>query len=172
MILFPAARLLSVVRVRLEEGATVLAGETVLAHDPEGRGGCFDQMRSELHVHTDGGQMAVCDRWIMYGERWTRPVPGVTGGHRVQGTLFILHRASASPTLIDRIRAVLPEHPRLYIGASRLPNDCGVMVRALASDEPLLQTTLSALRDVARTFFLEKGTEAQECSRSRPGAAG
>ena len=80
--------------------------------------------------------------------------------------MLILRRGGSTLTLIDCVRAVFPEHPSLYIGASRLPNDCGVIVRALSTDEPLLRSTLRAVRDAARTVLLEKGTVAHKPERA------
>jgi urease accessory protein len=167
VILFPAARLLSSVQVRLHEGASLLVGEVVLAHDPEGQGLGFERFHSLLKVYTADEALAMRDRWLVDGAGWSQRLPGITGPHRVQATLFILHRGGLPSALLDRVRAALPEDPALYAGASRLPNDCGMMVRALSSDEPLLQAALLAVRNVARTVLLETGTVTQERGRTR-----
>jgi urease accessory protein len=160
LILFPAARLMSSIRVRLHERASVLAGEIVLAHDPHGLNRCFDRLHSVLTVHAADETLLVRDRWSMHGDRLARRLPGITGPHRAQGTLFVLRRGSGAQALLDRVRAVLPEHPAFYVGASRLPNDCGVIVRALSGDEPLLRASLTAVRDAVRTLLCETGTVA------------
>jgi len=166
VILFPAARLLSAIRVQLWEGATALVSEVMLAHDPQGLNRCFDQLHSTLSVHAGDGPALVRDRWVMHGHRFAQRLTGITGPHRAQGTMLILRRGGSTLTLIDCVRAVFPEHPSLYIGASRLPNDCGVIVRALSTDEPLLRSTLRAVRDAARTVLLEKGTVAHKPERA------
>jgi urease accessory protein len=162
LILFPGARLMSSVYVRLHERASVLAGEIVLAHDPQAQGRCFDRLQSVLVVSADDGALLLRDRWTMRGDLLTQRQPGITGPHPAQGTLFALSRTRDVQMLLDRVRAVLPASADLYVGASRLPSDCGVVVRALSSDEPLLRATLHAVRDVARTFLLETGTVTNE----------
>jgi urease accessory protein len=158
LILFPSARLTSTVDVVLNEQSSVLAGEIVLTHDPEGLDRSFDRLHSALTVRTEDGTLLMRDRWTMPGALLSLKVPGITGPHRAQGTLFVLRRSEHMEALIDGVRAVLPEHPRLYIAATRLPNNCGVMVRALCGDEPLLHTALRLVRDAARTLLRETGT--------------
>jgi len=160
LILFPAACLTSTVDVRLYERSSVLAGEIVLAHDPQALDRSFDRLHSTLTVRSEIGALLMRDRWTMPGSRLTHRLPGITGLHHAQGTVFVLHRGGNAQALLERVRAVLPEHARLYIAATRLPNDCGVMVRALGADEPLLRTALRTVRDVARTWFDETGTVA------------
>jgi urease accessory protein len=172
VILFPAARLLSAIRVELSEGATALLSEVMLAHDPQSLNRCFDQLHSTLSVHEGDGPALVRDRWIMHGDRFARRLAGITGPHRAQATMLILRQGGSTATLIDCVRAVFPEHSSLYIGASRLPNDCGVIVRALSSDEPLLRATLRAVRDAARTVLLEKGTVAHKQERAASRSTG
>jgi urease accessory protein len=169
VILFPAARLLSSIRLELGQGATALLSEVMLAHDPQGLSRCFDQFQSILSVHARDGPALVRDRWIMHGDRFAQRLAGITGPHRAQATMLILRQGGGTASLVDCVRAVFPEHPSLYIGASRLPNDCGAIVRALSTDEPLLRATLRAVRDAARTVLLEKGTVAhkQEPAASR-----
>jgi urease accessory protein len=162
LILFPGARLTSSVYVRLHERASVLVGEIVLAHDPQAQGRCFDRLQSVLVVSADDGALLVRDRWTLRGEVLTQCRPGITGPHAAQGTLFVLSRARDAQMLLNCVRAVLPASADLYVGASQLPSDCGVVVRALSSDEPLLRVALHAVRDVVRTFLLETGTVMNE----------
>jgi urease accessory protein len=160
MILFPSARLISTVDVVLHERSTVLAGESVFAHDPQGLDRGFDRLHSALTVRSENGTLLMRDRWTMPGARLTLRSPGITGAHRAQGTLFVLRRGADTQALVDGVRAVLPVQPPLYIAATRLPNDCGVMVRALCEDEPLLHAALRRVRDAARTLLRETGTVA------------
>jgi len=160
LILFPAATLTSTVHVRLHEHSSVLAAEIVLAHDPQALNRSFDRLHSTLTVHSESGALLMRDRWTMPGIRLTQRTPGITGSHHAQGTLYVLHRGANAQVLVERVRAALPDHARLYIAATRLPNDCGVMVRALGADEPLLRMALRSVRDVARTWLDETGTVA------------
>lgn len=158
LILFPSARLTSTVDVVLHERSSVLAGEIVLAHDPEGLDRSFDRLHSALTVRSENGALLMRDRWTMPGARSSLRVPGITGAHRAHGTFFVLRRGANTQALVDGIRAVLPDQPALYIAATRLPNDCGVMVRALCEDEPLLHAAWRLVRDAARTLLRETGT--------------
>jgi urease accessory protein len=158
LILFPEAHLISSIDVQLHPGSCVMAGETVLGHDFQGRNRSFDRMQSALTVRSERGALLMRDRWTVSGDQLARRLPGIVGPHRAQGTLFVLHRDGDSESLLEHMHDVLPEHPQLYIGISRLPNRCGVMVRALSGDEPLLRMTLHKLRDAARMLLLPRAT--------------
>jgi hypothetical protein len=108
------------------------------------------------------------NHWTMRGARLSLRVPGITGAHRAQSRFFVLRRGENTQALVDGMRAVLPDRPALYIAATRLRNDRGIVVRALYQDEPLLHTALRRVRDAAaRTLLRETGTVVLSAPRRR-----
>ncbi len=158
LIMFPASHLKSVVEVKLHAHATVLASEMLLAHDPQGEARPFGGFSTSLTVRSTSGAILLRDRAMLTGELLAQRCSGVTGAFAAQATLFVLRSKGSPQRLLDCVRAAVAQSPQLYCGASQLPNNCGVLVRALSSDEPLLRSTLHAVRDAVRTLCFETGT--------------
>lgn len=156
LILFPAARLSSHLHIRLDEDATVLAWDTLLAHDPRGAGPqrAFNRLRSEWTVESLDGRLLACDRYVVTGELLARALPGVNGSHRCHGSFVVLRRGIPTESLIEAIREKLRNAEDVYAGVSTLPNSCGAVVRLLAVDAAALRAALHAAWDAARTLLL------------------
>lgn len=133
LILFPQSRLDTRLTVRAHPSATVVAAESFLLHDYRGRGDHFEWLRSESRVEDENGALLALDRFRVTGATLARGLPGVNGALTMQGTLLVVHRRDPQAAL-DALRAVLPEGPRPWAGASLLPGDCGAWLRVLSDD--------------------------------------
>jgi urease accessory protein len=160
LILFPGARLRNRLRIRVDEGAVVLAWEATLAHDPQGRDRrdgevCwFDRMDSEMSVESQDRRLLARDRYVLSGRLLAEGRPGVNGPHRCHGSLVVLQRALPAAQMVEALRAGLQEAEGVYAGASSLPNGCGALVRVLAVDAAALRSTLRAAWGAARMLLL------------------
>ena len=133
-ILFAGSRLRNRLSLQVTEGATCVAGDAFLLHDPDAGEDVFDWFENTCEVRDETGALLVRDRQNIRGDVFLRPNPGVLGQWRVVGTLLFVMRAAGVSDLLDAVRKPLEAIPGLYAGASRLPRDCGVWVRLLAKD--------------------------------------
>jgi urease accessory protein len=140
-ILFPRARLASRLSVRAHPGATVILGDALILHDPQGNGGSFDCLESETRIEDDAGTLLACDRFRIAGGDLARGLPGINGRFAVQATLFAVTRAVPAAALVVALREALVE-PGLYAGATLLPNRSGAWTRILAPDAVSLRAAL------------------------------
>jgi urease accessory protein len=160
LILFPRARLRNRLRIRVDEGAVVLAWDGMLAHDPQGRDApngearWFERMHSELSVESQDGRLLARDRYVLSGGLLAEGRPGVNGPHRCHGTLVVLQRALPPAQMLEALRAGLRDAESVYAGSSSLPNGCGALVRVLAVDAAALRSTLHAAWGAARIALL------------------
>ena len=156
LILFPGARLSSRLHIRLDDDATVLAWDTLLAHDPQTAGPqrWFDRLRSEWTVESLDGRVLACDRYIVTGGMLARALPGVNGSHRCHGSFVVLRRGIPIEGLIEALREKLRLAEDVYAGVSTLPNNTGAVVRLLATDAASLRAALHAAWGAARTLLL------------------
>jgi urease accessory protein len=156
LIMFPGAGLSSRLHIGLDDDATVLAWDTLLAHDPQGAGPprAFKRLRSEWTVESLDGRLLACDRCVVTGELLARALPGVNGSHRCHGSFVVLRRGTSSEKLIEAIREELPIAENVYAGVSTLPNNCGAVVRVLAMDAAALRAALHAAWKAARMLLL------------------
>lgn len=153
LILFPGARVVSTLTVRLAENACAVVRESFLHHDPEGsRTPLFEFLVSEVSINDGEGALLARDR-----QRIDRPgawpeTRALLAAYPAQGVLYVC-RASLPPGLIECLRAILCRAEGYYGGVSVLPNDCGAYLRLLAPDGETLRRALDAAAAAARTML-------------------
>jgi len=140
-ILFPRARLDNRVRITVHPGSTVIAGDSLLLHDPKGGNGVFDWLRSETRIEEASGRLLVCDRFRIEGSELARGLAGVAGTSAAQGSLFVVTGAKPAADLVAAMREALLL-PDVYAGAALLPNRAGAWARILATDAAALKTAM------------------------------
>jgi urease accessory protein len=160
LILFPGARLRNRLRIRLDDGAAVLACDALLAHDPA-RGAApdepvrwFDRIHSDLSVESSDGRLLARDRYLLSGTVLARGLPGVTGPFRCHGTIVVLQNGLSTAPMENALRDEVHSVDAVYAGVSSLPNACGVLVRVLAPDAIALRSALRAVCNTARLLLL------------------
>ncbi len=151
MILFPRARLHNGVQVRLDAQASVILGDALILHDPNGGGGAFEFLESETVVRDRAGKLLVCDRFRCNGGDLARALPGINGAYAAQATMFALTMACAATALVGAMRRALSPIEDVYAAASALPNGAGAWVRVLARDAIGARAALHAAWSAART---------------------
>ena len=145
-ILFPEARLRSAITLEPTPGALIIAGDSFLPHDPGGTGRPFGFCAGETRIVDPGGRLLSLDRFHIEGAAWAAGRAGVSGAHRMQGTLIAAGDAAAPETLLEALREGLAKAPpAVYGAASTLPNRCGAWARLLASDGADLSETMTQL---------------------------
>lgn len=144
LILFPRARLRSLVRVRVCERATVVACDAFIVHDPKGAGGVFDRLHAESVVEAPGGRVLARDRFVLQGDVLCAALPGVTGPYTAQSTVMVVDRTRPGGDLVGALRGALDPLEGIYAGASLLPNECGAWARLLAVDGAALRKAITA----------------------------
>jgi urease accessory protein len=152
LILFPAARLETSLRVLADREARLITSEAFLLHDPLGLGRPFARLTSLLEIR-DGasGGLLFRDRLAARGADWTRRIPGVTGDAAGTATVAVLDRDAAG--LIDPLRSALDAVPGLWGGASSLPHGAGVVCRFVARDGRALRAGLDGLWRAVRLHW-------------------
>lgn len=150
MILFPGSRLHARVEVQLAEDATVLLCDAFLAHDPAASGAAFGELDATLEVRgDDDGEPLVRERLRLDGDAWSQRRLGVSAGHRVHASFWVLRRHGQGE-LLQALRRACDETEGAYAGASPLPNGCGVGLRVLAADAVAVQRLITRAWSAAR----------------------
>lgn len=137
LVMFPGARLSSQVKIVAASTATVVFCDGFLAHDPKGGDGRFDQLASELVVHTPQGRLRCLDRFEITGEQLASDKRFTTHG------TFVCVDESLGEQARVRIDQSLSEIPGLYAGMSTLPDGAGLWSRLLAPDSQTLRNGLN-----------------------------
>jgi len=154
LILLPAARLATVVRVRAHPSAAVLVWDPIVAHDHTGGGACFDWIDATLRIETPDGRLRARDRYRLPGATFSEGLPGVTGAFGCQaGFAAVAPLRCAQDVLLD-VRTALACHVNAYAAASLLPDAAGLWIRVLASDAHVLRAALYSAWSAVRCALL------------------
>jgi urease accessory protein len=150
-ILFPGATLNSALDVTVDDGATVVIGESYIGHDPDGNGTPFEALESTLRIVDRAGRLLALDRYAVTGVEIAARRIGVTGGHGAHGTIAVIDRGRDAGSLAEALRGSLDAlGETVYGAASTLANDCGAWARITASDGVALNAAMRALWSAAR----------------------
>lgn len=144
IILFPTARLAASLTIRLAPRALVLAADTMLLHDPTGSGQRFGWYETDTRIEADDGTTLARDRQRLEGAWLARPLPGVLGKWRMQGTFFVAGLDMPAERYVSVLRNAISDCRDIHAGVSRLPNGCGAWMRVLAADAVALRTGMQA----------------------------
>ncbi len=150
MILFPQSDLRSTVHVQQHPDSTVILADGFMHHDPDGSEAVFRSYFSEIRVENLAGGLQCLDRYQVSGEDFVREEPGIMGKHRIQSTFLVLSRSISLNDLSYRLRTGMDESADGYAGVSRLPNQCGVMVRILSTSAHRMERCITRLWQIAR----------------------
>jgi urease accessory protein len=152
VILFPRAKLKTSVRVRVHPGATVILGESVLLHDPQGVDDRFDWLHSDTLIEDGSGKLLVRDRFRIRGAQFGRGLAGINGTWQTQGSLFVVTAAQPAAELVAAMRAAAVP-TGAYAGVTILPNQSGAWTRILATDAAALKGALFSAWAAARQIL-------------------
>ncbi|MGN2437247.1 urease accessory protein UreD [Pseudomonas syringae] len=141
-ILFPQARLHSVVNVTLHPNARVMLCDAFCLHVPQGSAGLPGSYRADLHVHCPAGRLLAGDRLALTGADLQRRLPGVSAELQALATFMLVGQGLPVEDVKRALRDALRVVPESYLGVSALPNDCGVSVRIMTADAVALRSAL------------------------------
>ena len=139
LILFGGADFTQRTTVTLGDGAA-LALLDVLVPGRLARGEQFQFRRyvTQIEVRDGAGRLLVAERAVLEPERSMFNVPGMFGATPVVGSLFLLDQALDAEACVAHINQGADER----IGATVLPNNCGVLARALGTSASEVKTKL------------------------------
>nr|WP_030057250.1 MULTISPECIES: urease accessory protein UreD [Streptomyces] len=163
---FVDSRLYQRTVLTVDPGATVLAGETVLAGRlARGERNAYRVFASDLEVRRPDGELVAVDtvRLEPSGRGGGAGGGGVTGGgvtgpavlagHDVMSSLYVLSPLAPAARIADALHEALADRGLLH-GVSVLPQDSGAWLRLLGSDTRACAAALRAAWDAVRRLLI------------------
>ena len=139
LILFGGARFAQTTRITLDRGARLaLLDVLVPGRLARGERDAFERFESCLEVYNSAGGCLAAERALLEPRLWRLDQPGLRGDTPVVGSLYLLGDA------LDAERAAAEIHPagESVTGVTALPNDCGLLVRALGDTPSAVRARL------------------------------
>lgn len=133
LILFPRSHLRSQVHIQHHPESVLLYCDGFCQHDPGSQSARFDTFHSELTVYNQQMETLCLDRYTVSGNIFSAGIPGVMGNCTIQLTFVVLANNSMIEELQELLRST-DSSSQTYIGISVLPNDCGILVRVIATE--------------------------------------
>jgi urease accessory protein len=150
------ARLLSRVAATLDEGAALVAAETV-SPGRLARGEVFGYDRLELRtdVHDDAGRELCVDRLVLEPTRRSPAARGLLGAHGYLGTLLVAAPGSDGELIASRTDAALAALADVRAAAGALANGAGSVARVLGDAPAAVRAAIETAWAVARAELLD-----------------
>ncbi len=153
-ILYPDARYRQETTLTVGADASAVVGEIVVpGRLARGEAFDFERLYSRLTVEGPDGVM-VQDTTDLHPAARDPQSAGMMGDHRVLGTLYVIGEGGLSDRLHERVAAV----DGVRGGATVLPNEAGVLVRALGALPGTVANALDLAWDGTRRAVLGAGS--------------
>jgi len=145
VILLPGSGLVQSLDVTLGEGARVLLQDGFLLHDPAGSPQAARFLDSRVTVQRACGRRVARDRMRVTDAMLDAAAPGVAGGYRAFGTVWLLQdmAAQAYGPLRATLAAVVGQD--VYGAMTKLREGSGALIRIAARDGGALDAALGAI---------------------------
>jgi len=157
------ARFYQQTELRISPSGSAIVGDVVVpGRLARGERFEFDCYRSRFRARSEG-TLLVDDGTSLDPSRTDPAAPGLLDEYAVFGTLYVISMDTDPSGLSDRLHGALGERPELEenaelrAGATALPNEAGVAVRAVGHRAEIVTDALRAVWDDARTALLGVG---------------
>jgi urease accessory protein len=138
---YRCSRFITHTAVTLPRSATLLYAETLLpgrTHHGDGEVFQYDVFSSTLRADRPHGPDLFVEKFVIAPGRVPAGRRGVLGGFRVLGSAVLLTSPERAGRVLDQTPPSWDEDPPLAAGASRLPNQAGLIYKVLGRDtEPV-----------------------------------
>ena len=147
------SRFFSTTQITIHPTATLLYGEIVTSgrkyHAADG-GFNFDLYSSTIDAQTSDGAELFSERYLLTPKTQPLNNAGVMGSFSVFGNLILLTPTRHHAAILQRTLPVYDAAAGIASGASLLPNQCGLIFKALGHEAHQVKSALRAFWQVAR----------------------
>lgn len=152
VILFAGSRFGQALSVELGEGASLFLAEIFLSRC-SADGVAFDALATSLTVRDAHGLLLLRDRSLVLPARQDLPGPGLLGPHRVWGQALLVG-PSVPASWAKEVHTLISAEPGVICGATILPGERGIAIKAVGSEVRAVRRALQAAWDYLRTWHM------------------
>lgn len=151
-VLFPHSRFKSEIAINLGAKGVVVVSDAFLCHDPNGDGETFGEYLNAIAIKGTDGESLAIDRLKVRGESFARDRPGTFGSFKAQATMIVAATDLSAHEIVSSLKNVSSEGAT--VGVSQLPQNCGFIVRVLATDGCALERSMRGAWSAVRFVLL------------------
>lgn len=152
-IAFRRSRFLSDTRIAMHPTATLFFSEIIVPgrryHHPDEHFG-FDVYSSATTGFDDGGRETFSEKFVLEPRRRSLRSLGVLGPFEIYGSVLLLTPRGFAETIRKRLPADVHQERPVAWGASRLPNDAGLIFKILGGEVAPVKTKVREIQAVVR----------------------
>ncbi len=138
LILFPASKLNSKINIYSDETSTAIIADAFLLHFLNGEDHIFNQFNNYLNIYTDGNELLAKDIYIVNQKNFLN----IKSKYISMGTISIINRSTIKKDLLKTLQVSIQANNDIYGGATLLPNECGIIIKFLATDGDTLKKAI------------------------------
>ena len=150
---FRRSRFLTRTRIRIEPTATLLYSEILLAgrkYHGDGERFQFDLFSSTVIATRPDGKELFVEKFLLEPARYPIDRPGVMGEFDVFGNVILLTPPEHAAAIFDRVPATWDSGALLAAGASRLPNQAGLVFKVLGVETGAVRAKIREFWSIVR----------------------
>jgi len=139
---FRHSRFHSRTRIKIAPSASLIYSEILMAgrlHYRDGERFAFDLFSSTVSVERNTGAELFVERFVIEPGRSPVSVLGVMGDYQVFGNVILLTPAKHADSIYEQTRSEWSHETGFAAGASRLPNDAGLIYKVLGRDTAVVR---------------------------------
>lgn len=146
-------RFVSRTRISIAEGATLLYSEILMPgrkHYEHGELFEYDLYSSLVRAERESGRELFCERLVIAPQTTDVRRVGMMAGFDVLATVVLLTPKEHADRVFERAPPVVNMEERLAAGASRLPNEAGLIYKVLGMESRPVRTKVRAFWSLVR----------------------
>ncbi len=138
----------------VDDSATLLAGETMMAGRlARGEHHDYDVFAADLELRRPDGELLAIDTVRLQPRRNRLTGPGIFGQNTLMATFLTTTPMQPATAVADALHAALHNHA-VHYGVSALPHDSGAWARILGVDHPALHAAMRSAWNAVRQLLL------------------
>ncbi|MEM8843923.1 MAG: urease accessory protein UreD [Pseudomonadota bacterium] len=136
LILFPNSELTSNVKLKIDNSSTAIIVDGFIIHQLDDKQSKFRKLNSNFSIYSSDNKLLVRDIYTVTPENLN---PFNKFNYVGMGTIALVTQKYCTDDLLAILQKDLQENSFIYGGASKLPNNSGILIKFLISESHLLK---------------------------------
>ncbi|QCE35075.1 urease accessory protein [Acetobacteraceae bacterium] len=151
------SRFINETQITLHSTATLLYSEILMSgrkYHPEDSGFRFEVYTSQVKAKTPEGRILFSERYVLEPKKYSLKTVGIMGIFDVFGNVVLLTPLKFHQAIMDRLQPLYDEKKGIAYGVSRLPNESGLIFKALGKEAHQVKEAIQNFWRIAREEIL------------------